>query len=85
MEEGKASPAAEPWRRPSQPLSGAGPATPRRGRKGHWTPDAVFLGAHIKPQLRAMLTAMAVDDPHAAGLKKDELIALAVAQAAERR
>jgi hypothetical protein len=45
----------------------------------------VFLGAHIKPQLRAMLTAMAVDDPHAAGLKKDELIALAVAQAAERR
>ncbi len=51
----------------------------------HWTPDAPFLTAHTKPQLLAMVSAMAVEDPRAATLKKDELVNLVAAQAAERR
>lgn len=50
----------------------------------HWTPDEPFLRAHPKPQLLSMLAAMDVDDPRAAKLKKDELVALVVECSAER-
>lgn len=51
----------------------------------HWTPDGPFLNAHTKPQLLAMVSAMSVEDPRAATLKKDDLVALVEAEAAERR
>ena len=50
----------------------------------HWTPDAAFLRPHPKPQLVAMLDAMAAPDVRAGGLKKDDLVALVAERAAER-
>lgn len=50
----------------------------------HWTPDAPFLAAHPKGQLLAMLEAMGAPDGRAGACKKDELVSLVAARAAER-
>jgi len=50
----------------------------------HWTPDAVFLGAHPKAKLLGMLDAMGCAEPRAAACRKDELVALVAERAAER-
>ncbi len=50
----------------------------------HWTPDLAYLGVHAKPQLMTLLAEMAVDDPRAKTLKKDELVAFTAEAAAER-
>ncbi len=50
----------------------------------HWTPDDAFLTAHPKGKLLAMLDEMGAPDSRAAGCKKDELISLVGARAAER-
>jgi ParB family chromosome partitioning protein len=51
----------------------------------HWTPDADYLAVHSKKQLLALLHEMAVDDPRAKTLKKDELVAFAAEMTAERQ
>lgn len=51
----------------------------------HWTPDAPFLTPHSKPLLLGMLEAMDQADARAAALKKPELVALVIEQAAARR
>ncbi|RAK67797.1 ParB/RepB/Spo0J family partition protein [Phenylobacterium kunshanense] len=51
----------------------------------HWTPDAMFLAAHPKAKLLAMLAEMGAEAPLAAGARKDELVALVAERAAERR
>lgn len=51
----------------------------------HWTPDDVFLRAHSKPQLLAMLAAMNEPDGVAKSLKKEELVGVVVEAAARRR
>lgn len=50
----------------------------------HWTPDSAFLQAHPKAKLLAMLDEMGVNEPLAAGARKDELVALVARRAAER-
>lgn len=50
----------------------------------HWTPDAVFLGAHPKAKLLDMLDEMGAGEAHAGAAKKDELVALVAERAAER-
>lgn len=50
----------------------------------HWTPDAAFLSVHPKAKLLAMLEEMGAGDPGVAGARKDELVALVAARAAER-
>lgn len=50
----------------------------------HWTPDEVFLRAHSKAQLLAMLEAMAAEDDRARTLKKEELVGFVAERAAER-
>lgn len=49
----------------------------------YWTPDVAFLQAHPKAKLLAMLEAMGVDEPLAAGARKDELVALVAKRAEE--
>lgn len=51
----------------------------------HWTPDAAYLATHSKRQLLALHLEMGLDDPRAAGLKKDELVAFTLEACAERR
>lgn len=51
----------------------------------HWTPDDVFLRAHSKPQLLAMLEAMDELEGVAKSLKKEELVDVVVEAAARRR
>jgi ParB family chromosome partitioning protein len=51
----------------------------------HWTPDEAYLGVHSKKQLFALLEEMGVDDPRAAGLKKDDLVTFVAETAATRR
>ncbi|MFC5342926.1 ParB/RepB/Spo0J family partition protein (plasmid) [Brevundimonas staleyi] len=50
----------------------------------HWTPDAAYLGVHSKPLLAQLLVDMAVEDPRAKTLKKDELVTFTAEAAAER-
>lgn len=50
----------------------------------HWTPDAVFLRPHSRPQLLDMLVEMKAEDIRAASLKKDELVDWVAEQAAVR-
>jgi ParB family chromosome partitioning protein len=51
----------------------------------HWTPDAGYLAVHSKKQLLGLLDEMALDDPRAKTLKKDELVVLVADAAAERQ
>jgi ParB family chromosome partitioning protein len=51
----------------------------------HWTPDAAFLTAHPKSKLLGMLDEMGAMDVAASAARKDELVALVAARAAERR
>ncbi len=51
----------------------------------HWTPDDIYLRAHSKPQLLAMLEAMDETSLTAKTLKKEELVAVVVEAAARRR
>lgn len=50
----------------------------------HWTPDAVFLDAHPKGKLLAMLDEMGASDPRAGAARKDELVVRVAERAAER-
>lgn len=50
----------------------------------HWTPDEVFLRAHSKAQLLAMLETMDTEDDRARTLKKEELVGFVAERAAER-
>lgn len=50
----------------------------------HWTPDAVFLRPHSRPQLLDMLVEMKAEDIRAASLKKEELVDWVAEQAAVR-
>ena len=51
----------------------------------HWTPDEDYLTVHSKKQLLGLLDEMAVEDPRAKTLKKDELVSFVVDACAERQ
>jgi ParB family chromosome partitioning protein len=50
----------------------------------HWTPDSTYLAVHSKRQLLALHEEMALDDPRAGAMKKEELVAFTVEACAER-